>query len=53
MRLQKILEDIVESFNVLSFHIRVLHKENKALKIQIKKLTSDINDILESQKGRE
>lgn len=36
--LQKILDDIATSFSVLKHHIKVLQKENKVLKEQIKHL---------------
>ena len=36
--LQKILDDIATSFTVLKHNIRILQKENKVLKSQIKDL---------------
>jgi len=53
MKLQKILDEIVITFNVLSFHIKELQKENKTLKEKIKKLHSDLQNFIESEKGRD
>lgn len=50
MKLQKILDDIVETFNVLSYHIKKLQKENKDLKEQLKKLRDDLNDFISMEK---
>jgi len=53
MKLQKILDDILETFSVLSFHIKKLQRENRCLKNQIEKLHSDLKDFIESEKGRD
>tara|TARA_R110000772_G_scaffold106447_3_gene208438 strand:+ start:666 stop:827 length:162 start_codon:yes stop_codon:yes gene_type:complete len=51
MKIEKILEDIVETFNILSYHIKKLQKENKALKNQIDKLHIDLISFMEFQKS--
>ena len=50
MKLQKILDDIVETFSVLSYHIKKLQKENKDLKEQLRKLRDDLNDFISMEK---
>tara|TARA_A100001391_G_scaffold125451_2_gene85662 strand:+ start:352 stop:510 length:159 start_codon:yes stop_codon:yes gene_type:complete len=52
MKIQKILDDISKTFNVLSYHIKKLERENKTLKNQIDKLHEDLKNFIESQKGR-
>ena len=50
MKLQKILDEIVETFSLFSYHIKKLQKENKDLKEQIKKLRDDLNDFISMEK---
>ena len=51
MKLEKILKDIVETFNLLSYHIKKLQRENITLKNQIEKLHTDLKEFIEIQKG--
>ena len=46
-KLIKILEDIETAFNVLKHHLKLISKENKELKQQIKRLKDHIEIILE------
>ena len=47
MRITELFEELCAILEVLKYHIKKLERENKQLKIDIKKIQQDINTILE------